>query len=93
MEEQEKAIGMKSIRAISGLLTYIDTASGETIPENAYEVKYKDYTAKIRHLNMADVRNHFIKAQFDASQKNEVPKERVSHTQIVLTHSLISIFP
>ena len=63
MEEQEKAIGMKSTRAYTGILTYIDTVSGKTIPENEYEMKYKNYTAKIRQENIIDVRKQLITAQ------------------------------
>lgn len=75
MDEQEKAIGMKSIRAYSGVLTYIDTITGKTIHENEYEMKYKDYTAKVRHVNITDVRNQLITAQnnqFNKMTNNEM---------------------
>lgn len=86
MEEQEKAIGMKSIRAYTGVLTYIDTVSGKTIPENEYEMKYKDYTAKIRHENITDVRNQLTTTQYNDTKNNNMTDDiMVTPSSILLT--------
>ncbi len=92
MEEQEKAIGMKSIRAYSGVLTYIDTVTGKTIHENEYETKYKDYTAKVRHINITDVRNQLTTAQnnqFSKMTNNEMVTNPISPLTVSPVHALI----
>ena len=93
MEEQEKAIGMKSIRAYTGVLTYIDTVSGKTIPENEYEMKYKDYTAKIRHENITDVRNQLTTTQYNDTKNNNMTDDIMvtpSSILLSLTTSLLT---